>query len=68
MQAKFKKNLGSKRAILRKMVRGKVIPPVKDNGASPFLLDNGLGRVPASGIVKNPGDGGGSNLGTSGVF
>lgn len=57
-----------KKAALKKMVKGKAIPKAP-TGASPFKLDNGLGK---SSLGSKSGDavtgGGGSNLGKNGVF
>jgi hypothetical protein len=52
------KKHSAKKSLLKKIV-GKVNP----KGASPTKLDNGLGSSP---LPK--GDGGGSNLGLSGVY
>lgn len=61
----------AKKALLKKLVKAKTKGSKKagsknPSGASPFKLDNGLGNVPLSGSVDT--SGGGSNLGTSGVF
>jgi hypothetical protein len=58
----------AKRSALKKMVKGKVIGK-SPTGASPFPMDNGLGKDSLK--SKSGSDvtgGGGSNLGTRGVF
>jgi hypothetical protein len=49
----------AKKAMLKKIVKGK-------KGASPFPLDNSLGKTPLA--ETTIGSGGGSNLGTNGIF
>ena len=50
----------AKKALLKKMLKGKM------KGKSPFKMDNGLGKTPLD--SSNIGSGGGSNLGTNGIF
>lgn len=49
----------TKKALLKKIVKGK-------KGASPFPLDNSLGKTPL--VDTQIGSGSGSNLGTNGIF
>lgn len=60
---KLKANAGRKHALLKKMVKGQKLPHTGLKAIMPIPpQDNGLGKP------RIPGDGGGSNLGTSGVF
>lgn len=54
MATKHKKE---KKVLLKKIVKS------KRKGASPFKMDNGLGKTPL-----DPGSGNGSNLGLNGIF
>ena len=59
------KNKAAKKALLKKIITGKKIGK-SPTGASPIKMDNGLGKTP---LAKNAiGSGGGSNLGTNGIF
>lgn len=51
----------AKKAIAKKLVKAH-----KKMGASPIKMDNGLGATPLD--TSTIGSGGGSNLGTNGVF
>ena len=51
----------NKKTILKKIVKSK-----KKKGLSSFKLDNGLGNTPLT--PSTLGSGGGSNLGTNGIF
>lgn len=59
-----KKN-SAKKALLKKIMKGKKIGKTP-TGASPLPMSNGLGNIPVSG--GDIGGGGGSNLGTNGIF
>lgn len=57
----------AKKALLKKLIKGKKSPSLK--GASPFPMDNGLGKKvlnDSSGDIITGGNG--SNLGTNGIF
>jgi hypothetical protein len=56
MAAKKSAKNSAKKSLLKKMLNKK--------GASPFKMDNGLGKTP----LGTPGSGNGSNLGTNGIF
>lgn len=56
-------HIKTKKSLLKKIVKSGKSLKVNSDGASPIVLDNGLGKTKLT-----PGDGGGSNLGTSKVF
>jgi hypothetical protein len=60
MSTKKSTKNSAKKAILKKIVKS------KKKGLSPFKMDNGLGKTPL--IANTIGSGGGSNLGTNGIF
>lgn len=59
----------TKKALLKKIMKsGKSLKGNPLKGASPFPMDNGLGNMPPSPSGDVITGGGGSNLGTNGVF
>ena len=58
-------NKTAKKALLKNIIKGKKVGK-SPKGASPFKMDNGLGKLPLKG--SDIGGGGGSNLGTNGIF
>jgi hypothetical protein len=59
------KDKASKKALLKKIIKGKKVGK-SPTGASPIKMDNGLGKLPLK--SSDIGGGGGSNLGTNGIF
>ena len=60
-------NKSAKKALLKKIIKGKKVGKAQ-TGASPLPMSNGLGAMPAIPSGDAITGGGGSNLGTNGIF
>ena len=62
MTTKTKSSTGGRKALLKKLLKKTI------SGASPLPMDGGLGKSPMGSSGDAITGGGGSNLGTNGIF